>query len=135
MKFGESFAQRSVPEWAAFNLHYNAIKAFVKQQTSASLAGPIYIPQQGKSRWQDSDSALFNLLRDQYDNIALFLRMKQGEIDRRLNVLGKQIASLRSYVDERALEIDVVASMHGRKYRKLNKEVDELGDLIQKVAR
>ncbi|EXJ58849.1 hypothetical protein A1O7_06279 [Cladophialophora yegresii CBS 114405] len=137
MKFGEAFAQRSVPEWAAFNLNYNGIKDVIKRHTSNSLnhGGPVNIPQQGKARWEDSDQALFQTLRDQYDNISLFLRMKQGEIDRRLNVLKRQIISLRTYADERALDRDIAASMQGRKYRRLSKEVEELGDLIQKVAR
>ncbi|OCT51866.1 hypothetical protein CLCR_08116 [Cladophialophora carrionii] len=137
MKFGETFAQRSVPEWAAFNLNYNGIKDVIKRNTSNNVnhGGPVNIPQQGKSRWEDSDQALFDILRDQYDNSSLFLRMKQGEIDRRLAVLKKQIISLRTYADERAFEGDVKASMHGRKHRRLSKEIEELGDLIQKVAR
>jgi SPX domain protein involved in polyphosphate accumulation len=137
MKFGETFAQRSVPEWGAFNLNYNAIKDVIKRHTSNNLnhGGPVNIPQQGKSRWEDSDQALFEIFNNQYDNISLFLGMKRGEIDRRLNALKRQISSLRAYADERALEGDVVASMHGRKYRKLSKEMEELGDLVQKVAR
>lgn len=135
MKFGESFAQRSVPEWAAFNLNYNGMKNVIKTRTSSNMGAPVDIPQQGKSRWEESDRALFGLFKDQYDNISLFLRMKQGEIDRRLNTIKRQIAALRSYADEKPLEIDVSAAIQGRKFRKLSKEIEELSDLIQKVAR
>ena len=135
MKFGETFARRSVPEWAAFNLNYNGIKNVIRTSTSSNHGGPVNIPQQGKSRWDDLDKDLVQIFRDQYDNISLFLRMKQGEIDRRLIIITKQIASLRSYADEKALDNDVVTSMHGRKYRRLSKETEVLGDLIQKVAR
>ena len=135
MKFGESFARRSVLEWAAFNFNYNAVKDVIKKRTSTVLAGPVEIPQQGKGRWEETDRYLFDLLKDQHANITLFLRMKQGEIDRRLNSLKRQIASLQSYLQEKSREIDAVAGVHGRKCRKLTKETDELGDLIQKVAR
>ncbi|KAJ9607958.1 hypothetical protein H2200_008037 [Cladophialophora chaetospira] len=134
MKFGETFAQRSVPEWAAFNLSYNGIKDVIKRYTSSNHGGPVNIPQQGKSRWEDADAALFQIFKDQYDNISLFLGMKQGEIDRRLNLLRKQIASLRTHLDN-TLDIDVAASTRSRRYRKLSKETEELGDLIQKAAR
>ncbi|KIW95203.1 uncharacterized protein Z519_03787 [Cladophialophora bantiana CBS 173.52] len=135
MKFGDSFYQRSVPEWAAYNFNYNGMKQLIKQRTSPNLFGPVEIPVQGKSRWEETDKVLLNHLRDQYDNITLFLRMKRGEIDRRLSSLKKQIAVLRTYGDERMLEVDAVAGIRSRKYRKLTRECEELGDLIQKVAR
>jgi SPX domain protein involved in polyphosphate accumulation len=135
MKFGDTFAQRSVPEWAAFNLNYALLKDVVKKSTSSGHGCPVDIPQLGKNRWEASDQALFNLLKDQLENVALFLKMKTGEMDRRMTGLVRQIASLRTYVNEKAMEIDVVAGIQGRKYRKLSKEVEELGDLIQKVAR
>ena len=135
MKFGETFAQRSVGEWAAFNLNYNGVKDVIKNRTSTVLAGPVDIPQHGKSRWDETDKCLLELLRNQYDNINLFLRMKQGEIDRRLVSLTRQIAFLRTHVDEKAPELDGLAGVRGRKHRKLTKESEEVGDLIQKVAR
>ena len=138
MKFGKTFAQRSVPEWATFNLDYNFLKAYIKERTSATLEGPVYIPQPGKSRWQELDTAFFKLLTEYYENIALFLRMKNGEIDRRLRTLTKDVASARAMVvkvTEEALDIDIVASIQGRRFRRITKQTEELVDLIQKVAR
>jgi hypothetical protein len=135
MKFGETFAQRSVPEWTAFNLNYVLLKDVIRNSTSSNHGGPVDTPQQGKNRWEVSDQTLFNLLKNQLDNITLFLKMKTGEIDRRMAGLSRQIASLRAYVDEKAREIDVVARFPDRKYRKCLKEVEELDELVQKVAR
>ncbi|OAP60764.1 hypothetical protein AYL99_05766 [Fonsecaea erecta] len=135
MKFGENFYQRSVPEWAPYNFNYNGMKQLIKQRTSANLTGPVEIPVQGRSRWEETDKVLLNHLRDQYDNVTLFLRMKRGEIERRLSSLKKQIAILRTFADERALEGNAATGIRGRKYRRLTQECEELGDLIQKVAR
>ncbi|OQU96661.1 SPX domain-containing protein [Cladophialophora immunda] len=135
MKFGDNFYQRSVPEWAPYNFNYNGMKQLIKQRTSANLTGPVEIPVQGRSRWEETDKVLLDYLRDQYDNVTLFLRMKRGEIDRRLSSLKKQISILRTFADERALEVNAVAGVRGRKYRRLTQECEELGDLIQKVAR
>ncbi|KIW85750.1 hypothetical protein Z517_01142 [Fonsecaea pedrosoi CBS 271.37] len=135
MKFGDSFYQRSVPEWAPYNFNYNGMKQLIKQRTSADLTGPVEIPVQGRSRWEETEKVLLDYLQDQYDNVALFLRMKRGEIDRRLSSLKKQVAALRTIGDEKASDVNAVAGIRSRKYRRLTQECEELGDLIQKVAR
>jgi SPX domain protein involved in polyphosphate accumulation len=135
MKFGETFVQRSVPEWAPFNLKYNQMKENIKQRTSDISSGPVAIPQQGRSRWADLDNTTFNWLKDQYENISLFLRMKQGEIDRRLQALSKDIERLRASASEKANSLDGGPQTQGRKFRRTTKEIEELSDLVQKTSR
>jgi SPX domain protein involved in polyphosphate accumulation len=36
MKFGETLARRSVPQWRMYNLDYDEIKLLIKHQTSRS---------------------------------------------------------------------------------------------------
>ncbi|EXJ82069.1 hypothetical protein A1O1_08138 [Capronia coronata CBS 617.96] len=132
MKFGQTLVQRSVPKWAPYNVNYNELKNLIKERTSAGVAVPVDIPAQGKSRWEELDNLLFNYLSAEYDNVTLFLRSKQGEIERRLAHVEKQIGIARRAVQDNALDKPI---LQARKYRQLAKDIEEIGDEIQNLAR
>ncbi|KEF55929.1 uncharacterized protein A1O9_07509 [Exophiala aquamarina CBS 119918] len=132
MKFGDTLYQRSVPKWAAYNFKYNELKHLIKTRTSAGFAVPLDIPAQGKSRWQELDNQLLRLLQGEYDNVTLFLRSKQGEIDRRVAHLEKQVKIAEHAVDENHLDRPI---LQARKYQRLVKDAEDISDDIQNLAR
>lgn len=135
MKFGDTLYQRSVPKWAAYNVKYNEIKHLIKTRTSAGADGaavPLDIPSQRKGRWEELDHVLFNRLQAEYDNVTLFLRSKQGEIERRLAHLEKQIKIAQRAVHDNVLDKPI---MQARKYQQLLRDSEELGDEIQNLSR
>lgn len=132
MKFGDTLYQRSVPKWAPYNFKYNELKHLIKTQTSAGAAVPRGIPAQGKSRWEDLDTQLLRLLEAEYDNVTLFLGSKQGEIQRRLAHLEKQIKIAQRAVEDNALDKPI---LQARKYQQLARDIDGIGDEIQNLSR
>lgn len=133
MKFGETLYQRSVPKWAAYNFKYNEIKHLIKNRTSAGAAVPLAIPTQGKSRWEELDNQLFKRLEAEYDNVTLFLRSKQGEIERRLAHLEKQVHVMQRAVEEDTLDKKPI--LRARKYQQLIRDSEDLGDEVQNLSR
>lgn len=59
MKYGSELTKRSVPEWRAYNLDYNAIKAFIKKATSPN-------PQ------PNAVDSLYSALLEQYELVRIF---------------------------------------------------------------
>jgi len=132
MKFGDTLYQRSVPRWAAYNFKYNELKHLIKTKTSAGAVVPLDIPAQGKSRWQELDDQLLRLLQAEYDNVTLFLKSKQGEIDRRVAHLEKQVRIAEHAVAENQLDRPI---LQARKYQRMVKDAEEISDEIQNLAR
>jgi len=132
MKFGDTLYQRSVPKWAAYNVKYNELKHLIKTRTSAGVVVPVGIPVQGKSKWEELENELFRLLEAEYDNVTLFLRSKQGEIERRLAYLEKQIKLAQRAVQDNALDKPI---MQARKYRQLMRDLEEIGDEVLNLSR
>jgi len=132
MKFGETLYQRSVPKWAAYNVNYNELKRLIKLRTSSGVALPLTIPGQGISRWEDLEKELFSLLKDQHDNITLFLRSKQGEIERRLTYLERQVRIAQHAVAGNTSDRPV---LQARKYQRLVQEAEDIGDDILNLSR
>ncbi|ETN45389.1 uncharacterized protein HMPREF1541_09220 [Cyphellophora europaea CBS 101466] len=132
MKFGETLYQRSVPKWATYNVKYNELKHLIKQRTSAGSSAPISIPTAGTSRWQDLENELHSILNKEYQDVALFLRTKQGEVDRRLAYLDKQVSSSLKAVGTAAAARPVTQA---RKYQKLVKDAEAIGDEIESLSR
>lgn len=131
MKFGETIAQRSVPKWAAYNLNYNELKHLIKLRTADGSPSPVPIPGQTNHRWSLLEDELFILLKGQYDNIALFVRSKYGEIERRLAYLDKSVrAAKRS-----ASLYSGRPSLQARRYQKLLREAENIGEDIQALSR
>ena len=132
MKFGDTLYKRSVPQWAAYNVNYNELKRLIKERTSSGTAVPVTIPTAGISRWHDLENELFKVLSAEHDNVALFLRSKQGEIERRLSHLEKQVSSAKRAVDSGALDRPI---LQARKYQKLVKDAESIGDEVEKLSR
>lgn len=132
MKFGETLSQRSVPKWTAYNVNYNELKHLIKNKTSAGVAGPRDIPTQGRNKWEELENQLFRLLEAEYDNVTLFLKSKQGEIERRLAHLERQIKIAQRAVQDNALDKPV---LQARKYRQMLRDIEDIGDEIQNLSR
>lgn len=131
MKFGETIAQRSVPKWSAYNLNYNELKRLIKIRTTNGAPSPVPIPGQSTHRWSLLEDELFDILKDQYSNIALFLRSKDGEIERRLAYLDKSVRSAK-----RAAKLHSGRpSLQARKYHKLAQDAETIGEDIQALSR
>lgn len=132
MKFGETLYQRSVPKWAAYNVKYNELKHLIKQRTSAGSSLPISIPTTGTSRWQDLENELHPVIKREYQDVSLFIRTKQGEINRRLAYLDKQVtAALRAVANGNNSR----PISQARRYQKLVKDGDVIGSEIESLSR
>lgn len=131
MKFGETLHQRSVPKWASYNLNYNELKRLIKLRTTNGAPSPVPIPGQTDHRWSLLEDELYGVLKDQYDNIALFLRSKYGEIERRLAYLDKSVRSAK----RSAKLYSGRPSLQARKYQRLVQEAETIGEDIQALSR
>lgn len=131
MKFGETIGQRSVPKWSAYNLNYNELKRLIKIRTTNGAPSPVPIPGQTNHRWSLLEDELFDILKDQYNNIALFLRSKHGEIQRRLVYLDKSVRSAKRAANLHSGR----PSLQARKYQKLAQEAEAIGEDIQALSR
>lgn len=131
MKFGETIYQRSVPKWAAYNLNYNELKSLIKSHTTQGPAVPVAIPGTSKDPWDHLERELFHLLKDQYENIALFLRSKYGEIERRLSYLERQMRAAQKSLSANSNR----PMLQARRYQRLGQEVEGIGEDIQALTR
>lgn len=131
MKFGETLYQRSVPKWAAYNLNYNELKRLIKLRTTNGAPSPVPIPGQSDHRWSLLEDEIFALLKEQYDNIGLFLRSKHGEIERRLAYLDKSVRSAKRSANLHSGR----PSLQARKYQRLIQEAESIGEDVQALSR
>lgn len=131
MKFGESLYRLSIPKWAAYNLNYNELKRLIKLRTTTGLPTPLPIPGQTDHRWSLLEDELYGILKEQYENIALFVRSKHGEIERRLAYLDKSVRSAKRTASLSSGR----PSAQARKYQKLIQEADNIGEDIQSLSR
>ncbi|ODQ68333.1 hypothetical protein NADFUDRAFT_48979 [Nadsonia fulvescens var. elongata DSM 6958] len=98
MKYGQELSRRSVPEWKAYNLDYNEIKFIIKQVTT--LESRLKNDDKTKVYTARGENRLFEALKEQYNNISLFVKSKTGEIDRRIEMCTKLVEQL-SKLDEK----------------------------------
>ncbi|KAK6368800.1 hypothetical protein LTR64_006957 [Lithohypha guttulata] len=131
MKFGETLYQRSVPKWAAYNLNYNELKKLIKQRTTNGAAAPVPIPGQSDHRWSLLEDEFYGILKEQYDNIGMFLRSKYGETERRLAYLDKTVKSAKRAAKQYAGR----PSLQARRYQRLAQEAESIGEDIQALSR
>lgn len=131
MKFGDTLYRRSVPKWAAYNLHYNELKRLIKSRTSTDAPTPVPIPGQTDHRWSLLEDELFDILKEQYDGIGMFLRSKYGEIERRLTHLDRTVKSTK----RQETQYTGKPSQLGRKYQKLAYEAENISEDIQALSR
>lgn len=131
MKFGETLYQRSVPKWAPYNLNYNELKHLIKARTSAGAPSPVPIPGQTDHRWSLLEDEMYDILKEQYEHITLFLRSKYGEIERRLAHLDKSVRSAKRSSNLYGGR----PSLQARKYQRLAYEAETIGEDIQALSR
>lgn len=133
MKFGETLYQRSIPQWAPYNVDYNSLKRLIKQRTTETASGPVSIPGQEPSHaiWKPLDDELFPILKHEHDRAALFLRSKLGEINRRLNHIERQA----NVAEQKTPTASNRPIQQTRKYQRLVEEVDSIGNDIEALSR
>ncbi|RMZ86715.1 hypothetical protein DV736_g6059, partial [Chaetothyriales sp. CBS 134916] len=133
MKFGDKLYRLS-PKYSAYNVKYNELKHLIKlstQGTVGAAAIPVGIPAAGAHRWQSLEDDLFPILGDEHDNVALFIKSKQGEIDRRLAHLDTQVKIVQNSVDHGPLDRPV---LQARRYRRLARDADAIGQEIDQLS-
>ncbi|KAF2642364.1 hypothetical protein P280DRAFT_478490 [Massarina eburnea CBS 473.64] len=133
MKYGETLRQRS-PEWGHFNIDYDFLKDQIKRHTSAGAGRAVSIPGQGATNEKVFGDSFFRELKTQHDRINLFIRSKTGEIDRRLEHIGKSLQQLQlrqtygqagGRLPARVIE----------KYAKIDDDVTKAGEEIRSLSR
>ncbi|KAJ9653260.1 hypothetical protein H2198_007563 [Neophaeococcomyces mojaviensis] len=130
MKFGETLYDRS-PRFPNQNLPYNELKHVIKRRTSEGVAAtPLPIPGQSAHRWSLLEEDLFRMLKGEHDNIALFLRSKSGEIDRRLSYLEKSVKAAKRSVNVYSGRPTLLA----RKYQRLAYDAEQISEDIQALT-
>ena len=135
MKFGDTLYDRSVPKWSAYNVNYNELKRLIKFRTSNAsngTAAPVSIPGQSSHKWADLEKDLFVVISNQYDNVALFLESKSGEVNRRLLHLERQVRVAQRSAAAGSQEGPILSS---RRYHRLVSEAEEIGEDIQLLSR
>jgi SPX domain protein involved in polyphosphate accumulation len=133
MKFGETLYQRSIPQWAPYNVDYNSLKRLIKQRTTETASGPVSIPGQGPSHavWKPLDDELFPILKHEHDRAALFIRSKLGEINRRLAHVERQA----QLAEQKTTAPSIRPIQQTRKYQRLVEELDGIGNDIEALSR
>ncbi|KAH6674118.1 hypothetical protein B0J14DRAFT_31623 [Halenospora varia] len=91
MKYGENFQARSVPQWAPYNVDYDALKHLIKANTSRDAGQAVAIPGQPDTALQRFEDQFFNELSNQHDRVDLFVKSKADEIHRRLQSSQKVV--------------------------------------------
>ncbi|RMD42394.1 hypothetical protein DV735_g2717, partial [Chaetothyriales sp. CBS 134920] len=133
MKFGDRLYRLS-PKYSAYNVKYNELKHLIKLSTQGSLGAaslPVGIPAAGSHRWQPLEDDLFPILRDEHNNVALFIKSKQGEIDRRLAHLDTQVKIGQNSVDNGPLDRPV---LQARRYQRLVSHAEAIGLEIDQLS-
>ena len=133
MKFGETLYQRSIPQWAPYNVDYNSLKRLIKQRTTETASGPVSIPGQGPSHavWKPLDDELYPILRHEHDRVALFIRSKLGEFNRRLAHVERQA----QLAEQKTTAPSNRPIQQTRRYQRLAEEVESIGNDLEALSR
>ncbi|KAH7389414.1 hypothetical protein DE146DRAFT_664060 [Phaeosphaeria sp. MPI-PUGE-AT-0046c] len=134
MKFGDTLRTRSIPEWGHYNIDYDHLKDLIKHQTTPGTNKAVSIPGQGESSERAFGDTFLQVLRAQHDRINLFVRSKSGEIERRLDYIGKSLEQLRQ--KRRANPPGVrLPARTVEKYAKIDADVTRTGEEIRSLSR
>lgn len=80
----------------AVNIDYDYLKDLIKHQTTSGTNKAVSIPGQGTGSTEKAFGETFlRVLQAQHDRINLFVRSKSGELERRLEHIGKSLEQLR----------------------------------------
>ncbi|KAK5724332.1 hypothetical protein LTR15_004377 [Elasticomyces elasticus] len=133
MKYGETLRQRSIPAWSHYNIDYDDIKHYIKEQTTPGKGKTVAVPGRVDEKLQQFEDTLFQILKDQHHRIDLFVRSKAGEIQRRLDHSKRQLKSLAAPATPVADRRIPVGRLE--RYGKLENDVLKAGDEIRSLAR
>ncbi|TKA82317.1 hypothetical protein B0A55_01466 [Friedmanniomyces simplex] len=133
MKYGETLRQRSIPAWSHYNIDYDDIKHFIKEETTSGKGKTVAVPGRPDEKLQQFEDSLFLILKDQHHRIDLFVRSKAGEIQRRLEHSKRQLKSLSAPSTPASDQRIPVGRLE--RYGKLENDVLKAGDEIKSLAR
>ncbi|KAK1016440.1 hypothetical protein LTR91_000460 [Friedmanniomyces endolithicus] len=135
MKYGETLRQRSVAAWRHYNIDYDDIKHFIKEQTTGGKGKSVAVPGRPDEKLQQFEDSLFFILKEQHHRIDLFVKSKAGEIRRRLEHSKRQLKSWSALATLATPTSDQRISV-GRleRFGKLENEVLKAGDEIKSLA-
>ena len=93
----EQVRQRLILCAWADNIDYDYLKDLIKHHTTPGNGKALSIPGQAASTDRAAfGDTFFDVLKAQHDRINLFIKSKSGEIERRLEYIGKQLAHLQA---------------------------------------
>ncbi|KAF2872495.1 hypothetical protein BDV95DRAFT_386073 [Massariosphaeria phaeospora] len=134
MKYGDTLRQRSIPEWGHFNIDYDYLKELIKHHTTPGFGTAVSIPGQGETHERAFGDSFFVVLKAQHDRINLFVRSKSGEIERRLEHIGKSLSLLHARSRTEASSSRLPARTV-EKYAKIDADVNKAGEEIRSLSR
>ncbi|OBT82102.1 hypothetical protein VE02_09037 [Pseudogymnoascus sp. 03VT05] len=92
MKYGQALYERSVPQWAPYNIDYNELKALIRTYTTpppgsshSDTSQPVVIPGQTDEALSCFEARFARELGAQHARVDLFVRSKADEFRRRLS--------------------------------------------------
>ncbi|KFY24431.1 hypothetical protein V493_05240 [Pseudogymnoascus sp. VKM F-4281 (FW-2241)] len=92
MKYGQALYERSVPQWAPYNIDYNELKTLIRTHTTpppgsshSNSSQPVVIPGQTDEALSCFEALFARELGAQHARVDLFVRSKADEFRRRLN--------------------------------------------------
>ncbi|KFY04981.1 hypothetical protein V491_09225 [Pseudogymnoascus sp. VKM F-3775] len=91
MKYGQALYERSVPQWAPYNIDYNELKTLIRTHTTqppgsshSNASLPVVIPGQADEALSLFEARFARELGAQHARVDLFVRSKADEFRRRL---------------------------------------------------
>ncbi|KIW05147.1 uncharacterized protein PV09_03698 [Verruconis gallopava] len=133
MKFGDSLRQHSVPEWAYYNVDYDAVKHLIKECTSAGKGKAIAIPGCDNEGAANGENRLYAVLVAEHERVGLFVKSKSNEIQGRLTNVERVLRKLRSR--NVSSGSDVPRPYLSGRYGKLEREAISAGEEIRALSR
>ncbi|KAK4496185.1 hypothetical protein PRZ48_012165 [Zasmidium cellare] len=134
MKYGKTLRQRSVPAWNCYNIEYDKIKYYIKEQTTPGNGKAVAIPGRGEiDKALEFEDTLHHILAESYANITLFVKSKSGEIRSRLAQNEKQLAKLATR--PKAFKSNRIPLSELQAYACIEKDVIRAGQDIESLSR
>ncbi|KAF2280627.1 uncharacterized protein EI97DRAFT_388574 [Westerdykella ornata] len=131
MKYGHTLVQRSIPEWGHYNIDYDYLKDLIKQHTTPGHGTALSIPGQGSTTETAFRDTFFQVLKSQHDRINLFVKSKSGEIERRLDYIGRQLAQLQA----RQPSTGPLPARAVENYARIDADAHRAGEEIRSLSR
>jgi SPX domain protein involved in polyphosphate accumulation len=104
------------------NIDYDYLKDLIKQNTTPGNGKAVSIPGQGATTERAFSDTFFKVLKAQHDRINLFIKSKSGEVERRLDYIGKQLHQLQARRPSAGPE-SLLPARSIEKYAKIDEDV------------